>query len=172
MSGSEFRYCPRCGASLQEESLFGRARPVCPDCRWIYFADPKVAVAALVIQQGQVLLVQRSNEPQRGLWSLPAGFMDSDEDPAAAAERECLEETGLRVQVTGLLDVIGGLEHPHGAHLLIVYRAQVLGGALQPADDAAGAAFFSLEHLPPLAFRTTAQVIQQHRATLPAENSS
>lgn len=162
MIADEVNYCPRCGAALEQQVRFGNQRPVCPDCRWIYFADPKVAVACLVLQQGQVLLVQRSHEPARGCWSLPAGFMDADEDPAAAAERECLEETGLRVRVSQLLDVIGGQEHPRGADLLILYRAQVMDGELRAADDAAGAAFFPLDALPPLAFRTTAQIIQRH----------
>ena len=67
-------------------------------------------MAVLVEDDGQVLLVRRANEPQRGLWTLPAGFVDAGEDPVLAAERECLEETGLRVKITGLLDVIFGLE--------------------------------------------------------------
>jgi len=95
-------------------------RPVCPQCRWIYFIDPKVAAAVLVEEDGRVLLVRRAGEPFRGLWTLPAGFVNGGEDPAEAAARECLEETGLNVHVTRVLDVIAGLEHERGADFIIV----------------------------------------------------
>jgi ADP-ribose pyrophosphatase YjhB (NUDIX family) len=151
----------------------------------VYFPDPKVAVAVLVFQDShgsfqseesggpveeiplyrdpepetQVLLVRRTNEPERGRWTLPAGFVDAGEDPARAAERECLEETGLQVRVTGLAGVLAGQEHPRGAHILIVYRGVVSGGDLAPGDDADRAAFFSLHQLPPLAFESTRRLL-------------
>jgi ADP-ribose pyrophosphatase YjhB (NUDIX family) len=155
----EVNYCLRCGAQLVRRERFGAVRPVCPECDWVYFPDPKVAAAALIERDGQVLLVRRDNEPQRGLWTLPAGFVDAGEDPARAAERECLEETGLQARVTGLLGVIYGQEHPRGAHILIAYRAQALPGRLQPGDDVDRAGFFPLNALPPLAFDTTKQLL-------------
>ena len=134
-------------------------RPVCPQCGWIYFIDPKVASAILVEQDGRVLLVRRVNEPFRGLWTLPAGFVNGGEDPAAAAARECLEETGLEVRVLGVLDVIAGREHERGADFIIVYHAEVLGGVLAPADDADAADWFLRSDLPPLAFNATKKVL-------------
>ncbi|MDO9349470.1 MAG: NUDIX domain-containing protein, partial [Anaerolineales bacterium] len=81
-------------------------------------------------------------------------------DPARAAERECLEETGLSVRVTGVMDVIAGLEHPRGANILIVYRGEVLSGQLAAHDDADQAAFFPLDNLPPLAFEATQHILE------------
>jgi ADP-ribose pyrophosphatase YjhB (NUDIX family) len=135
-------------------------RPACGSCGWIYFADPKVAVAVLVEMDGQVLLVRRANDPRRGLWTLPAGFVDAGEDPVLAAERECLEETGLRVKVTGLLDVIFGLEHPRGAHIVIAYRGESMDGVLQPADDVDRVAYFPRDNLPELAFSATRKILR------------
>jgi len=155
----EVRFCPRCGARLEQREQFGQLRPVCPVCRWIYFADPKVAVAALVEQGGQVLLVRRANDPLRGLWTLPAGFVDAGEDPAQAAVRECWEETGLEVRITRLLDVVFGQEHPRGAHFIIAYQAEVVSGQLRPADDADQVAFFPRSALPPLAFSATRRIL-------------
>jgi ADP-ribose pyrophosphatase YjhB (NUDIX family) len=109
----------------------------------------------LVEADGRVLLVRRVNEPGRGMWSFPAGFIDANEDPARAAERECLEETGLVVQATALLDLVSGREHPRGADIVLVYTARVVGGSLNPGDDADLAQFFPREALPPLAFRAT-----------------
>jgi 8-oxo-dGTP diphosphatase len=160
MLSDEVNFCPRCGSSVIQAERFGQLRQVCPTCDWVYFADPKVAAAVLVERDGRVLLVRRANEPLRGLWTLPAGFVDAGEDPAEAAERECKEETGLQVQVTGLLDVLSGLEHPRGAHILIVYRAEVQGGDLRAADDVDRAEFFSRQELPPLAFSTTRNILQ------------
>jgi 8-oxo-dGTP diphosphatase len=155
----EVNHCPRCGTAVVLEDRFGKTRPVCPACGWVHFSDPKVAAAVLVERERRVLLVRRVNEPFRGLWTLPAGFVNAGEDPARAAEREVLEETGLRVRVTGVLDVVAGREHPRGADFVIAYRAEVLDGELLPGDDADRAGWFSRSALPPLAFKATRQVL-------------
>jgi ADP-ribose pyrophosphatase YjhB (NUDIX family) len=160
MAITHINHCPRCGTKVTHEHKFGRERPVCPSCGWIHFADPKVAAAVLVEQSGRVLLVRRVNEPFRGLWTLPAGFVDAEEDPARAAERECNEETGLTVRVTRVLDVIAGREHPRGADFVIVYAAEVASGALLAADDADAAEWFSRDDLPPLAFKATRKILE------------
>ena len=160
MALTQINFCPRCGTAVRLEHKFGRPRPVCPTCRWIYFPDPKVAAAVLVEQQGRVLLVRRVNEPFRGLWTLPAGFVDADEDPASAAARECLEETGLTVRVTRVIEVIAGREHERGADFIIIYAAQVESGTLLAADDADEAGWFERSNLPQLAFRATRLVLQ------------
>jgi ADP-ribose pyrophosphatase YjhB (NUDIX family) len=133
---------------------------VCPQCGWIHFVDPKVAAAVLIEQDGHVLLVRRTNEPFRGLWTLPAGFINGGEDPAEAAARECLEETGLIVRVKRVLDIISGKEHPRGADFTIIYQAVVVSGELKPDDDADAAEWFGRDQLPPLAFRATQKVLQ------------
>jgi 8-oxo-dGTP diphosphatase len=159
MAETTINYCPRCGNTISQQHRFGKFRPVCLVCDWVYFADPKVAAAVLVEEDGCVLLVRRVNEPARGKWTLPAGFVDAGEDPASAAERECFEETGLSVSTTGLLDIVTGLEHPRGADMVIVYRARVQGGVLRAGDDADLAAWFSSDDLPPLAFEATRHVL-------------
>jgi 8-oxo-dGTP diphosphatase len=138
-------------------------RPVCPACGRIHFYDPKVAAGVLVEEAGRVLLVRRTQEPGRGLWTLPAGFVDAGEDPAAAAIRECLEETGLEVALDGLFDLAAGRAHPRGADIVIVYLARVIGGALRPGDDADSAAFFGPDDLPELAFEATRRAVHRWR---------
>ena len=83
----DVKFCPRCGAKVAHEDKFGMLRPVCPQCEWIHFVNPKVAAAVLIEKDGRVLLVRRANEPYRGLWTLPAGFVNGNEDPAEAAAR-------------------------------------------------------------------------------------
>lgn len=159
MTEAPNRFCMKCGAALVEQWQFGMQRPTCSACGWIYFEDPKVAAAVIVEQDGRVLLTRRVNEPFRGLWTVPAGFINANEDPARAAERECLEETGLVVEITALLDVIAGREHPRGADMVIVYRARITGGSLQAGDDADRAEFFAYDQLPPLAFQATRKAL-------------
>jgi ADP-ribose pyrophosphatase YjhB (NUDIX family) len=160
----EVRFCPRCGSSLALELRFGKERGVCPQCHWIHFADPKVAVAVLIEEARRVLLVRRVNEPFRGLWTLPAGFVDAGEDPARAAERECWEETGLTVRVQRVLDVVAGREHPRGADFVIVYIAEIVGGELKAGDDADRVEWFEREALPLLAFNATRVVLRPSSA--------
>ena len=160
MAHTQVNFCPRCGTAVNLQHEFGKLRPVCPSCGWMYFADPKVAAAVLIEKDGRVLLVRRVNEPFRGLWTLPAGFVDADEDPASAAARETLEETGLSIRVTKVLEVIAGREHPRGADFVIVYAAEVVSGTLMAADDADQVDWFDRSELPSLAFKATRLVLQ------------
>jgi ADP-ribose pyrophosphatase YjhB (NUDIX family) len=162
----DINFCLRCGHRLELRVVYGAARPVCPSCGRIHFSDPKVAVGVLIQDAGRLLLIKRGNDPERGKWSVPAGFVDGGEDPARAAEREVLEETGLQVRVTGLLDVYARSRTTDGADILIVYLAQVFGGQLTPADDAEAAAYFDPDSLPELAFDSTAAIIAGWQARL------
>lgn len=162
MRAEDIKYCPQCAALLVPMVKFGRERPVCPSCGWIYFADPKVAAAVLVEQDNRVLLVRRVNEPYRGLWSIPAGFVNADEDPAEAAVRECLEETGLEVALCGILEIRHGREHPRGADFVIFYRGRVTGGTLHAGDDADSAEWFERGSLPGLAFESTKYILAHY----------
>ena len=161
MENTDFNYCPRCGTPVIQKDLYGRLRAVCPQCEWIHFLDPKVAAAVLIEQDGRVLLVRRAGEPFRGFWSLPAGFINGGEDPAEAAVRECLEETGLTVRVTRVLDIISGKEHARGADFIIVYQAEVISGELKADDDADAVEWFERGKLPQLAFRATQVVLSR-----------
>jgi ADP-ribose pyrophosphatase YjhB (NUDIX family) len=158
----EMNYCPRCGHSLEDRFVFERTRRVCPACEFIFWREHKVAAAAIVARDGQVLLVRRTMTPGKGRWTVPGGFVEFDEDPREAVVREVLEETGYRVQVARLLDVVFGREHDRGASLVIVYHADLLDD--QPTRnvdekevDAVG--FFSPDELPAIAFKATTHAI-------------
>ena len=158
---ADIRYCPCCGNPVEKKQLFGLTRPICPVCGWIHFADPKVAAAVVVIDGGKILLARRVNEPYQGYWTLPAGFVNAHEDPREAAKRECLEETGLTVAVGEILDVFSVAEHARGADILIVYLSVIQEGQLAAGDDADQAAFFAPMDLPPLAFKSTARIMEK-----------
>ena len=98
-----------------------------------------------------MLLVKRAGDPGMGKWALPAGFVDAGEDPAVAAIRETSEETGLQVEIDGLLDVFPRRDNGL-ADIIIAYRAHVSGGSLHAADDAADARWYTRDNLPELVF--------------------
>ena len=152
-------FCPICGAPTEMHERFGILRPVCSACGHIIFFSTSVAVLALITDGDQVLLVQRANDPKKGLWVTPAGFMEWDEDPAEAARREVLEETCLEVRIDRLLDVFHTPDDGGLADVVIAYAASVVGGTLQAADDAQAAAWFARDNLPELAFLPTERIL-------------
>lgn len=144
---------------MEWRETYGKLRPVCTSCGRVHFIDPKVAAAVVVEQDGKILLTRRANDPQRGLWTIPGGFVDADEDPHEAAVRECAEETGLQIEITELLEIVAGREHNRGASFVIFYKGRVVGGTLRANDDADAVEFFAKDNLPELAFESTKRVL-------------
>jgi 8-oxo-dGTP diphosphatase len=87
-------------------------------------------------EAGRLLLVQRANEPGRGLWSVPGGRVEPGEDDAAALVREMFEETGLQVTPGALVGRV--VRGPYG---IADYRCTVVAGTLRAGDDALDARF-------------------------------
>ena len=165
-------FCARCGHALTTRPVMDKPRRVCPACNYVHFTDPKVGVGVLVVENGKILLVRRVMNPERGKWSIPAGYLDQGEDPQATAVREALEETGLEVAIEGLVDVYHNPPGQGGASIFILYRARRLGGALRPGDDADGVDFFNLDALPELAFTSTHAAIRLLKTALNASSST
>ena len=163
----EYAYCPRCASPLETRLVGDKPRRTCPNCDFIYFTDPKVGVGVMITQRGKLLLVRRTMNPERGKWSIPAGFVDRGEDPREVAAREVFEETNLRVAVEELLDVyFNPPTGEGGASIFILYGGRLLGGEMHAGDDADAAGFFGPDELPELAFASTRDAINRlrHRA--------
>ncbi len=132
------------------------ASSVCPACGQSIpaFRNPAPTVDILIHCPGRgVVLIERKNPPAG--WALPGGFVDYGESAESAAIREALEETGLEVELTGLLGVYSDPRRdPRGHTLSVVYTAQPLDiTRLEAGDDAGRARIFPLDGLPvPLAF--------------------
>jgi ADP-ribose pyrophosphatase YjhB (NUDIX family) len=133
LAPSTIRFCPLCGSALARERVppDHREHPVCSGCRFVFYLNPKVVAATIPEDHGRLLLTRRSINPARGKWTFPGGFVDYGESTEDAALRETLEETGLRVRLTGLLGVYSYTDAP----VIVVYRARVLGGTLTACDE-------------------------------------
>jgi len=157
----EYRFCPHCGHPLEKQFRFGAERPVCPHCGFIVFRDPKLAVGALMVQEGQVLLVRRGVIPRKGYWAMPSGFVEYGEQPRAALAREIREETGLEASVGAMIDLFP-IADPNKKGVFLLFEARAIGGALRPGDDVSEARWFALDQIPweQVAFPQLKRVLQ------------
>ncbi|WP_232660429.1 NUDIX hydrolase [Pseudonocardia sp. TRM90224] len=107
-------------------------------------SDPFVPCVGGLVHDpdGRLLLVQRRNEPGRGLWSIPGGRIEAGETHEAALVREMQEETGLVVHVERLIGVVH-----RGPFEISDYRCAVVGGELRAGDDALDARWCSASDL-------------------------
>jgi NADH pyrophosphatase NudC (nudix superfamily) len=94
------RYCPQCGKELTEAERNGMMRKVCADesCGFIHWDNPVPVVAAIVEQEGHVILVRSIGWPEH-FFGLVTGFLEKNEEVEAAVLREVKEETGLEVKM-------------------------------------------------------------------------
>lgn len=103
----------------------------------------------------KILLIQRANDPYKGHWALPGGFVDLDEDLEAAALRELEEETGIKDLFIEQLYTFGGLHRdPRGRVVSVGYYALINlnDHPVKAASDAGQAQWFFFDELPDLAF--------------------
>ena len=156
------RFCTACGAPLEEREVEGKPRPVCTRCGRIHYRNQAPVAVCIVEHAGGIVLIKRANEPGLGRWALPGGFVDWEEDIEDAARREVREETGLDIDLLGVIDAQSFFE-PNKHGLVVFYRAAATGGALRAGDDAAEVAVFSPDALPSVAFETHARALRKWR---------
>jgi 8-oxo-dGTP diphosphatase len=161
-------YCPHCGGTMARREDGDRERPACPACGYVQYLNPSPAAAAIIMRDGEVCLVKRRFPPREGMWTLPAGFMEYDEEIEQTAVREVKEETNLDVRITSLFAVHTGVLPPDRPVLLVVYRVEELGGILRAGDDAKEVGFYALDGLPgPIAFAAHRKVLAALAAEAP-----
>jgi len=124
--------------------------------RYIYdWPRPMVSVDIAVFTFSQdaarLLLIKRGNEPFKGRWALPGGFVDMDEELEDSAARELAEETGLEGVSLQQLHTFGNVgRDPRGRQITIVFTGIATEGQdkIKAGDDAAEAKWFDIEKLP------------------------
>jgi ADP-ribose pyrophosphatase YjhB (NUDIX family) len=160
-------YCVNCGTALGPRIVEGRKVEACPHDGFVLWHDPKVSTAVVVEAEGGIVLGRRSIEPGYGLWCLPGGFVNDDEDPAVAAVRECREEISVPVELTGLIGVYHIAKTDAPSMVGIAYKGRLVNGAVPVAGaEMLEVAFFRPESLPLLAFPSHTKVVTDYLRSL------
>jgi len=104
---------------------------------------PSLAVDIVIKLPEGVVLVKRKNEPHRGKWALPGGFVNYGEKVELAALREAMEETGIKVKLRELLGIYSDpARDPRGHVISVCFLASKLDGELKAAGDASDVRIF------------------------------
>jgi len=159
----EYRFCPRCGGDLEKRLLKATEpkRLVCLNCSFIFYQDPKVVAGTIFTLEEKIVLLKRGVEPAMGKWVFPGGYVDRGESVQEAAIRETKEESQMDVKLGPLLNVYSYSRSPN---VIVVYTAQVVGGALAAGDESVEAGVFAPPEIPwnDLAFDSTKDALADY----------
>ncbi len=154
-------FCSHCGAPVALRIPPGDDRPryVCDACGSIHYQNPKVVAGCLAEWAEGVLLCRRAIEPRRGLWTLPAGFMENGETTRQAAQRETLEEARARVEIVSLYSVF---DLPHISQVYLLFRGRLLAQDFGPGPESLEVGVFNEQEIPwdRLAFASIRQTLK------------
>ncbi len=124
---NHYRYCPRCGQALALRPEGGRQRAACQSCGFIHFSTFSLGVGGIVVRDNKVLFIRRGQDPGKGRWTIPGGYVEQDEPFEEAVVREMYEETGVRSEVQGILAARNSLNE-RDSNVYIVFALKDLGG--------------------------------------------
>jgi 8-oxo-dGTP diphosphatase len=113
---------------------------------------PLLAVDAVILFGSDLVLIKRDNPPYQGSYALPGGFVEVGESTEDAVRREASEETGLEIELLGLVGVYSDPARDPRGHVVSVSYLAAGRGELRAGSDARSVEAFSFDHLPPLAF--------------------
>jgi ADP-ribose pyrophosphatase YjhB (NUDIX family) len=159
----EYRFCPRCGGDLEKRVVKATEprRLVCLNCSFIFYQDPKVVAGTIFTLDGGIVLLKRGVEPAMEKWVFPGGYVDRGESVQDAAVRETREESQMDVKLGPLLNVYS---YPRSPNVIVVYTADVVGGALAAGDGSVEAGVFARTEIPwdDLAFDSTKDALNDY----------
>ena len=165
------KFCSNCGNQVTHEIPDGdnRLRFVCNHCNTVHYQNPLVIVGVIPEYQQQILLCKRAIEPQKGRWTLPAGFLENDESTLDGALRECFEEANAKVidpELYALYDI------PYINQVYVFYRATLANNEFGPSSESTEVALFSEQDIPwnELAFPVVKAVLKQYLSDLENNN--
>jgi ADP-ribose pyrophosphatase YjhB (NUDIX family) len=157
------RHCRLCGSptAYRVPADDNRERAVCGQCGEIHYENPINVVGTVPVWQDSVLLCRRNIEPRRGLWTLPAGFLELGESTAEGALRETDEEAGARVDLEGLYTVINVVRV---GQVHFFYRALLRDTTFAPGPETIEARLFQEDEVPweDIAFRTVRDTLRHY----------
>lgn len=99
----EMNYCSNCGDELEIRLINGEERKACPSCSFVHWSNFSVSVGALVVKEDKLLLVRRNQNPGKGKWTNPGGFVEQTELIEQSVIREVQEETGVKTKMRSIV---------------------------------------------------------------------
>ena len=156
------KFCLRCGDALVDRPDIDEAiRRICPSCGFVRYRNAAPGVAVLIVDGDRFVLCRRQARAFQGeKWCLPCGYVEYEEDYLAAAIREVREETGLVVEITGILSVVSNFLSPDIHTMVAVLLALVAGDDIDLVRWASAD-----EALPEMAFEADQHIIARYFAT-------
>lgn len=156
-----FFFCPKCGGKLEYREQNERLRLTCYTCSYIFYENPVVGVAAIVMnEKKQILLGRRKSGRYKGLWCIPCGYLEYDEDIYDGIVREMKEETNIVIKPLQVFTVQSNFHEPECHSVGVWFLSEVVGGQFEAGDDLLELAFFGLDSYPEMAFPTDVTVIE------------
>ena len=127
----------------------------------MHYENPIVGVAAIILDEdGKILLVRRSpNITYPGLWCIPCGYLEYDEDVRVGIVREIAEETNLVIEPSEVFTVHSNFHNPQQHTVGIWFLSKVVSGIPLAGDDASELGWIELTDPPSLAFPTDKLVL-------------
>jgi len=158
-----FEFCPYCGSPLKSIQVGQTTYQRCDQCQFTPYYNPYPGVVVLIVKDGKVLLGKRVSMSFRPKsWCLPGGFMEFNENFLAAAHREVAEETGLRIEIQSIVNIVSNFLSNRLHTLVVVLLGSPVSGIEQPGDDIEELQWFPLEGpFPPLAFEADEYILGQ-----------
>lgn len=149
-------FCSQCGSprmSRRAPPTGSAEREVCDDCGSVHYQNPKIVVRSIAEHGGRVLLCRRAEEPRRGQWCTPGGYLENGESLYEAAVREAREEACAEIGSPRLLAIH---ELPQLREVVMLFRATLLNPTVAHGEECLEAALFEPSRLPwsQLAFPT------------------
>ena len=162
MQRPPIKHCRQCGTAVVyriPDDGDTKERAVCPACNTIHYENPLNVVGTVPYWGDRVLLCKRNIEPRRGLWTLPAGFMELHETTAEGAARETVEEAGAQFEMQGLFTLVN-VARVGQVHLF--YLAKLTSDQFDPGHETLEARLFLEQEIPwdEIAFRTTRETLE------------
>lgn len=157
------KFCSQCGAPVTLRVPAGDTleRHVCDACQTIHYQNPRMVVGCVVEQDDRILLCRRAIEPRRGLWTVPAGYLEIGETLEQGAARETLEEASARVEIGPLYAVYN---IPHISQVYLLFRAQLIDDRIRAGAETLEVTLCTETEIPwdQLAFATVRNTLQHY----------
>ena len=144
-------------------------RYCCDQCDTIHYTNPNVVVGALCIRDKKILMAKRNINPRKGLWTLPAGFMENAETIQAGALRETIAETAYKAAVV-MSYTMFSLPHINQVHMF--YLANLLDDNFGPTIESSEVKLFKNEEIlwDEIAFPTVEKTLRYYLDDLKSGN--